>query len=93
MVQPIYGEIDKQRQVNCGLRRFSLFTLRSRAAFSLIELLVVVAIIALLTSILVPALSLARESANKTLCAANLHGMGVGLVMYSEDYSDKVPPN
>ncbi|MCK4849814.1 MAG: prepilin-type N-terminal cleavage/methylation domain-containing protein [Phycisphaerae bacterium] len=87
MVQPIYGEIDKQRQADCGLRRFSLFTLRSTAAFSLIELLVVVAIIALLTSILVPALSQARESANKTLCAANLHGLALANCLYAGDHN------
>ncbi|MCK4962895.1 MAG: prepilin-type N-terminal cleavage/methylation domain-containing protein [Anaerolineales bacterium] len=83
MVQPIYGEIDKQRQADCGLRRFSLFTLRSTAAFSLIELLVVVAIIALLVSILVPALTQASELADKTLCATNLHGLALANCIYA----------
>ncbi|GAG37867.1 unnamed protein product, partial [marine sediment metagenome] len=50
--------------------------------FTLIELLVVISIIALLVSILVPGLSLARELARRTKCAANLHGIGRGLSVY-----------
>jgi len=49
----------------------------------LIELLVVVAIIALLVSILVPALTQASELADKTLCATNLHGLALANCLYA----------
>jgi len=56
-----------------------------RKAFTLVELLVVVSIIALLISILLPSLSKARESARQTACAAFLHDMGNAQNMYVSD--------
>ena len=47
------------------------------AGFTLIELLVVIAIIGVLTALLLPAVMQSRGSARRTLCANNLHNLGV----------------
>lgn len=65
----------------CGGRRGQLHT-----AFTLIELLVVIAIISLLVSILLPSLQKARILARSTVCLANLRNIGVGMVIYQQDF-------
>jgi prepilin-type N-terminal cleavage/methylation domain-containing protein/prepilin-type processing-associated H-X9-DG protein len=63
-----------------------------RRAFTLIELLVVIAIIAILAAILFPVFARARESARRASCLSNLKQIGLGMIMYTEDYDEHVPP-
>ena len=64
----------------------------SRAVgFTLIELLVVVSIIALLVSILLPALGKAREHARAVTCASNQRQLVMGIIYYAEDNNEHLP--
>jgi len=62
-----------------------------RRAFTLIELLVVVSIIALLVSILLPALGSAREQARRSVCSNNIRQICLGLYLYAADNDSNLP--
>jgi len=57
-----------------------------RNAFTLVELLVVIAIIAALLGVLIPALSSARETAKRTVCASSLKQLGLASAAYANEY-------
>jgi prepilin-type N-terminal cleavage/methylation domain-containing protein len=65
--------------------------MRSRRAFTLIEILVVVAIIALLIAILLPSLARARVQAKSVQCLSNLKQQGYAALMYAHDNKGVLP--
>jgi prepilin-type N-terminal cleavage/methylation domain-containing protein/prepilin-type processing-associated H-X9-DG protein len=63
----------------------------NRSAFTLIELLVVIAIISILAAILFPVFARARENARRASCMSNLKQIGIGVMMYTQDYDEDLP--
>src|SRR5437899_8755657 len=62
-------------------------------AFTLLELLTVVAIIAILAALLLPALSKGKQKAQGITCMSNGKQLGAALHMYAGDFNDWLPPN
>jgi prepilin-type N-terminal cleavage/methylation domain-containing protein/prepilin-type processing-associated H-X9-DG protein len=64
---------------------------RNAPAFTLVELLVVIGIIALLISILLPTLSKTRESGRKTACMSNLRQIAMAVLSYTQEHKGFLP--
>ena len=62
-----------------------------KTGFTLIEILVVIAIIAILAAILFPVFARARENARRTACLSNLKQLGLGVQQYIQDYDSRYP--
>jgi prepilin-type N-terminal cleavage/methylation domain-containing protein len=62
-------------------------------AFSLIELLVVVAVIAILAGLLLPVLGKAKAKGQGIGCLSNLRQLSLSWLMYADDNNDRIPPN
>jgi prepilin-type N-terminal cleavage/methylation domain-containing protein/prepilin-type processing-associated H-X9-DG protein len=62
-----------------------------RRGFTLIEILVVIAIIAILAAILFPVFSRARAKARQANCLSNLRQLGTAIEMYTTDYDERYP--
>jgi prepilin-type N-terminal cleavage/methylation domain-containing protein/prepilin-type processing-associated H-X9-DG protein len=68
-----------------------MLTTSKNRAFTLIELLVVISIIALLAAILFPVFGRVREKARQTTCQSNLKQFGNALMLYTQDYDERMP--
>jgi prepilin-type processing-associated H-X9-DG protein len=64
-----------------------------RKFFTLVELLIIIAIISILASLLLPALKTAKEKVNEIDCASKLKQLGAAFIMYVSDYNDCLPPH
>lgn len=62
-----------------------------RLAFTLIEVLVVIAIIAILAAILFPAFTRAREKARQNTCLSNQRQLGMAIALYTQDFDETLP--
>jgi len=62
-----------------------------KTGFSLVELLVVIAVIAILAALLLPVLSNAKAKAQRTVCLNNLRQVNLGVRIYSDEFNDISP--
>ncbi|MCX5633417.1 MAG: type II secretion system protein [Phycisphaerae bacterium] len=85
------GQVKTKDTQFCRQNSNSLAIRKLVRGFTLVELLVVMAIIAMLTGILMPALAATRRIAYKTLCKENLHGCAIGFRMYLDDNKNVMP--
>src|ERR1051326_3833414 len=67
--------------------------MKRRGGFTLLELLVVVAIIAILAAILLPVFAQAREKARQSACISNMQQVGSAVQMYVQDWDETYPMN
>src|SRR4051812_23938791 len=94
-------EIEARHRLRCRNLGSSCFDesrprsalLSLRAAFTLVELLVVIAVIGILVGLLLPAVQAAREAARRSQCQANLKQIGLAALNYESVHHDLPPGN
>jgi len=76
-----------------GEQRGLFFNPLNAYTFTLIEMLIVIAIIAILASMLIPSVQKTLASVRLTYCMNNTKQIGYGVILYSENYSGTLPPD
>ncbi len=85
--------LDADPQTAVRIKRCTGICIESnRKAFSLIELLVTIAVIAILTALLLPSLNKARESGRTAVCSGNMRQIGLAMTSYAGDNNDLLVP-
>lgn len=62
-------------------------------AFTLMDVIMSMAVIATLMALLLPSLTLVRETSRRVACASNVRQIGLGLAMYGDDHHEMLPPS
>jgi competence protein ComGC len=62
-----------------------------RTGFTMMDIMVSMAVISILIALLLPAVANVRESARKVICGSNMRQLGMGISIYSQDYRDRIP--
>ena len=75
------------------MRSLPAYSKRRLRGFTLLEMLVVIAIVAMLVALLLPAVQQAREMANRVRCQNNLVQLGVALQHYNQTFSSSSSVN
>jgi prepilin-type N-terminal cleavage/methylation domain-containing protein len=60
-------------------------------AFTLVELLVVISVIAMILGVLLPALNKAKQRAKSMVCSSNIHQISMASLMYTQDHDGRFP--
>ena len=87
MQNPALALPRRKRACGCGSN------IQHKAGFTLIEVLVVVAMIGLLAALLFPVFASAREKARASSCLSNYHQVATAIQRYAQDNDDKTPAN
>ena len=80
------------RKTYCARPVEAALLLNMKRAFTLVEILIVVALVAMLAAFLWPVFERMRSGRNKASCQSNLKQIGLGLMQYIRDYDEKWPP-
>ena len=74
------------------MNRFAAHRVPVRSAFTLIEVLVVIAIIGILAALLLPAIFKAREKGRQAYCMNNLHQISIAITLHQDEHEEAFPP-
>lgn len=96
-ILPLEMNIPVSAQINCRSAEKKDLSpnpmLTAARAFTLLELLGVIAIIGILMVMMIPVLDSTRDSARLSACRSNLRQLGTGVYLYALDHEDHTPPN
>jgi type II secretory pathway pseudopilin PulG len=85
------GRVHCVERSACAGRPSRVAASSTRGGFSLLDVLVSIGVIAVLISVMLPSLSMARETTRRLLCASNVRQIGLGLHMYADANRGRVP--